>query len=105
KSRKMDRIPATGIYSVSVPGAVAGWFKLHQKYGKLPMARLLQPAIDYAENGYPVSEIISGQWRANANKLRQNPDAAAAYLPDGKAPEHGQIVKFPNLAKTLRTIA
>ena len=105
KSRKMDRIPSTGIYSVSVPGAVAGWFKLHGKYGKLPMSRILQPAIDYAENGYPVSEIIAGQWKANENKLKQNPEAAAAYLVDGKAPVQGQIMKFPNLAKTLRILA
>lgn len=104
-SRKMTRIPANGIYSVSVPGAVAGWFKLHDKYGKLPMSRLLEPAIYYAENGFPVSEIIAGQWKANENKLKQNPDAAAAYLIDGHAPVQGQIMKFPNLARTLRLIA
>src|SRR5690242_2266114 len=62
RSRGMDQIPLAGIHSVSVPGAVAGWFELHAKYGKLPMSRLLQPAIGYAENGFPVSEIIAGQW-------------------------------------------
>ena len=93
------------IQTVTVPGAVAGWFKLHERYGKLPMARLLEPAIEYAERGYPVSEIISGQWQANERKLGQNPAAATTYLKDGKAPRHGDIVRMPDLGESLRTLA
>src|SRR5215510_1876860 len=62
QSRGIQAVPTTGMQTVSVPGAVAGWFKLHEKYGKLPMQRLLAPAIQYAEEGFPVSEIIAGQW-------------------------------------------
>src|SRR5262245_64787455 len=57
RERKFTAIPATGMHSVSVPGAVAGWFKLHQRYGKLPMGRILAPAIEYADKGFPVSDI------------------------------------------------
>src|SRR6185369_10106623 len=62
KSRKLGDIPLHGIHSVTVPGAVAGWFKLHERYGRLPMSRILQPAIDYADQGFPVSDIIAVQW-------------------------------------------
>lgn len=104
KTRKFDDVPG-GIYSVSVPGAVAGWFKLHERYGKLPMSRLLAPAIGYAENGFPVSEIIAGQWQGSQNRLRQTPDAARTYLIEGRAPRHGEIFKNPELARSLRIIA
>jgi gamma-glutamyltranspeptidase / glutathione hydrolase len=105
RSRRMDHIPLSGMQSVSVPGAVAGWFKLHAKYGKLPMSRLLGPAIDYAEKGFPVSEIISGQWRRYETVLQQTADAAETYLINGHAPRHGEIFKNPSLARTLRLIA
>src|ERR1041385_8813051 len=83
RSRHLDDVPATGIYSVSVPGAVAGWFKLHQKYGKLPISRILAPAIEYAEKGFPVSDIIAGQWHTAEAKLRKTPDATRDLLLDG----------------------
>src|SRR5437867_1844923 len=105
RSRNLDFVPGEGIYSVSVPGAVAGWYKLHQKYGKLPMSRILAPAIDYAEKGFPVSDIIAGQWQGEEEKLRQTPDAARVLLIDGRAPRHGQPFKMPELARTLRQIA
>ncbi len=105
RSRSLSEIPLSGMHSVSVPGAVAGWFKLHGKYGKLPMARLLEPAIDYATNGFPVSEIIAGQWRRQETFLQQTPDAAQTYLHDGRAPRHGEIFKNPNLARSLRLLA
>ena len=107
----MDALAADGIerlsniQTVTVPGAVAGWFKLHERYGKLPMARLLEPAIEYAERGYPVSEIIVGQWQGSESKLRGNPAAAQMYLTDGEAPEHGDIVRMPDLGETLRVLA
>src|SRR2546425_5172075 len=105
RSRSLNDIPGTGMYSVSVPGAVAGWSKLHQKYGKLPISRLLAPAIEYAEKGFPVSEIIAGQWQGTEEKLRQTPDAARVLLINGRAPRHGEIFKMPELARSLRAIA
>ena len=105
RSRNLNDIPGTGMYSVSVPGAVAGWYKLHQKYGKLPISRLLAPAIEYAEKGFPVSEIIAGQWQGTEEKLRQTPDAARVLLINGRAPRHGEIFKMPELARSLRAIA
>lgn len=104
RSRNADRIP-DGICSVSVPGAVAGWFKLHQRYGRLPMARLLAPAIEYADNGFPVSEIIAGQWQRSEALLRKTADAARTYLIDGRAPLHGEVFMSPDLARSLKLIA
>src|SRR5436189_5233989 len=105
RSRNLNDIPGTGMYSVSVPGTVAGWYKLHQKYGKLPISRLLAPAIEYAEKGFPVSEIIAAQWQGTEEKLRQTPDAARVFLVNGRAPRHGEIFKMPELARSLRAIA
>jgi gamma-glutamyltranspeptidase/glutathione hydrolase len=103
--RNLRYVPVSGIHSVTVPGAVAGWFKLHQRYGKLPMSRLLEPAIDYAEQGFPVSDIIAAQWQRSQSRLRAIPDAAQDLLLDGRAPRHGDIVRFPKLARTLHQIA
>src|SRR5438552_12936312 len=105
RTRNLDFIPETGMHSVTVPGAVAGWFKLHQKYGKLPMSRILAPAIEYAEKGFPVSDIIAGQWHAAEAKLRKTPDATRDLLIDGRAPRQGEIFKMPELARTLKIIA
>jgi gamma-glutamyltranspeptidase/glutathione hydrolase len=105
RSRGMAQIPLSGMHSVSVPGAVAGWCKLHGKYGKLPMSRILAPAIEYAEKGFPVSEIIAGQWQRYEGVLQQTANAAQTYLIDGHAPRHGQIFKNPALARSLRLIA
>lgn len=102
-SRDMKQIPSD-IHSVSVPGAVAGWFKLHERYGKLPMSRILRPAIEYAEDGFFVSEIIAGQWADAVSKLRKNPHAMQTYLVDGRAPRHGELFRIPNLAQTFRLI-
>src|SRR5437870_12198158 len=76
RRRNLDDVPGTGIYSVSVPGAVAGWYKLQQKYGKLSMSRILAPAIEHAETGCPVSDISAGQWPGTEQELPQTPDAA-----------------------------
>jgi len=105
RSRGLDRVPPDGMHSVSVPGAVAGWFKLHQKYGKLPMTRLLHPAIMYAQDGFPVSEIIAGQWQRCEAALQRMPDASRTYLIEGKAPRHGQIFRNTELARSLKLLA
>ena len=93
------------MHSVTVPGVVDGWDALLSAYGTMPLSRLLVPAIDYAANGYAVSEIISGQWEAAAGKLAADPAAARTFLPRGRAPQPGEIFANPNLAATLRQIA
>jgi gamma-glutamyltranspeptidase/glutathione hydrolase len=105
RSRGLGEVPLLGMHSVSVPGAVAGWFALHDKYGRLPMSRLLAPAIGYARLGFPVSEIIAGQWQRQQEILRRSPDAARTYLVDGRAPRHGQLFHNPSLARSLQLIA
>jgi gamma-glutamyltranspeptidase/glutathione hydrolase len=105
KTRNLSDVPVFGMLSVTVPGAVAGWYKLHQRYGKLPMSRILAPAIEYAERGFPVSEIISGQWQHAQERLRATPDAARHALLDGRAPHHGEVFKMPELARSLKVIA
>src|SRR5215475_13858696 len=72
RSRNMRSIPLTGIHSVTVPGAIAGWYKLHGRYGKLPMSRILAPAIEYADKGFPVSDIIAAQWHRAEERLRSS---------------------------------
>src|SRR5437773_2703593 len=86
KARKLAHVPLFGMHSVTVPGAIAGWFKLHERYGKLPMSRILSPAIEYADKGFPVSDIIAAQWRRPEERLRATPDAARVLLRDGRAP-------------------
>ena len=104
-ARRLATIPASGVYSVTVPGVVDGWDALLSAYGTMPLSRLLVPAIDYAANGYAVSEIISGQWEGAAGKLAADPAAARTFLPRGRAPRPGEIFANPNLAATLQQIA
>ncbi len=101
----MDRIPGDGPLPVSVPGCVDGWFELHGKFGKLPMEELLEPAISYAENGFPVSEIIAAGMYANGLKLSKYPEFRKTYMPDGTMPVKGEVFKNPGLAGTLAKIA
>jgi gamma-glutamyltranspeptidase / glutathione hydrolase len=105
--RKLNRsnIPPRGPLPVSVPGAVDGWFELHGKFGKLPMKDLLQPAISYARNGFPVTEVIAEGWALNAKALKDYPNFAETYMPNGRAPAKGEIFRNPLLANTLSAIA
>ena len=98
-------IPKTGPLPVSVPGAVDGWFELHGKFGKLPMKELLQPAISYARNGFPVTEVIAEGWARNARVLSKYPNFSQVYMPNGHAPAKGEIFRNPQLADTLTAIA
>src|SRR5580765_8540179 len=102
--RGQTRMPGTGVLSVTVPGVVEGWSELLTKYGSVPMSRIVAPAIDYARNGYPVSEIISGQWKASERKLGGDPITAATFLPGGHPPLPGEIFANPRLAATLELI-
>jgi gamma-glutamyltranspeptidase / glutathione hydrolase len=99
--------PKRGWDSVTVPGAVAGWMSLHARYGKLPFADLLAPAIETAERGYAVPVIVQHKW-ANAAalpELTEQPGFAAAFLPHGRAPQVGERFAFPDAARSLRLIA
>lgn len=101
----MTRIPYLGPLSVTVPGAVDGWFELHGRYGRLPMAELLAPAIDYAEEGFPVTQFIADLWQDNVASRKDYPGVREVYMPGGAAPETGDVFRNPNLAKTYRLIA
>ena len=102
--RHEERIPGTGVLTVTVPGVVEGWSELLSKYGTVPMSRAVAPAIDYARNGYPVTEIISGQWSRSEPKLASDPLTAATFLPNGHHLRPGEIFANRNLALTLELI-
>jgi gamma-glutamyltranspeptidase/glutathione hydrolase len=97
-------MPAAGIHSVTVPGAVDGWAKMHQKFGKLPWKDLFQPAIAYAEEGFPVTEAIVEAWHESP-KLKSQEESARLFLPKGKPPLEGDIFRNPNLARAYRLLA
>jgi gamma-glutamyltranspeptidase/glutathione hydrolase len=105
REREMEQIPYLGPLSVSVPGAVDGWFELHGRYGRLPMSQILAPAIRYAEEGYPVTELIAWLWGRNAESRGEFPGFPETFLPDGRAPKKGEIFRNPALARTYRLIA
>lgn len=105
KSKGIDRMPGRGIYTVTVPGAVAGWEAMRAKFAKLPMSDLLAPAIFYAEHGFPVTEVDAGQWSAAARDLATEPNAAKTYLVNGRPPRAGEVFKNLDLAGSLRRIA
>jgi len=100
-----DAIPPYGPLPVSVPGAVDGWFELHDRFGRLPMKEILQPTIDYARNGHPVHETIAFYWALSVDRLKQYPGFLEQMSIDGRAPAKGEMWKNPNLANTLERIA
>ncbi len=104
----LDRMPAFGPLSVSVPGAVDGWFELHSRFGRLPMTEILAPAIEYANSGFPVSERIAHDWEENVRFFTAHaefPGFRETYMPGGKAPAKGDIFRNPRLAGTYTKIA
>jgi len=101
----MTSIPYLGPLSVSVPGAVDGWYELHGRYGKLPMDELLAPAIQYANEGFPVTEFIADLWQENVESRKDYAGVRSVYMPGGEAPKTGDVFKNPNLARTYRMIA
>jgi gamma-glutamyltranspeptidase/glutathione hydrolase len=100
-------MPAAGIHSVTVPGAVDGWAKMHQKFGKLPWKELFQPAIAYADEGFPVTEEIAEAWSSagTVKKLKGHEESARVFLPKGKVPVEGDVFRNPDLARVYRLIA
>jgi gamma-glutamyltranspeptidase/glutathione hydrolase len=105
KAKGISRMPHTGIDTVTVPGAVAGWNQLHQRFGKLPWKDVFQSAIFYAEKGYPVPDLIHGFWEDSASDLIADSESQRIFLPGGKPPAVGQIFQNPDLANALRAIA
>ena len=95
------KIPAYGPLPVSVPGCVDGWFALHGRFGSKEMKEILQPAIGYARDGFPVTELIAYYWAGGARALSRFPNVADVYMPGGNAPAKGEIFKKPSLANTL----
>ena len=101
REKGIKRIPSHGPLPVSVPGCVDGWFELHGRFGKLPMKKILAPAIRYAREGFPVSDLISYYWQGSANFLSRYEGFKETFTP---APKPGEIFKNPRLANTLEKI-
>jgi gamma-glutamyltranspeptidase/glutathione hydrolase len=100
-----NSIPAYGPLPVSVPGTVDGWYELHGKFGKLPMKSILAPAIRYAREGFPVSELIAYYLELSSKRFKDYPNFAETWMPNGHAPAKGDIFKNPSLANTYEKIA
>lgn len=94
-----------GIETVTVPGALAGWDALLKKYGTISLAQAVQPAIEYAENGFPVTPVIAGDWAGASQILLRDEGAKATFLPNGHAPQAGEWFRNPDLAASLREVA
>ena len=100
-----DAMPVRGWDTVTVPGCVAAWVELHQKFGKLPFKKLFERAIRYGREGFLVSPTIAGQWEKQVPELKDQPGFAKYFLPGGKAPRPGERFRFPEHAKALEQIA
>jgi gamma-glutamyltranspeptidase/glutathione hydrolase len=105
RSKGLASMPGSGIYSVTVPGAVAGWDAMRTRFGALPMSDILAPAIFYSANGFPVTDIVAAGWAGSTRKLSASDNAAKLYLVNGRAPKAGDVFKNPELAATLKLVA
>ena len=105
KKNGYKKIPAYGPLPVTVPGCVSGWFALHDKFGKLKMKEILKPAINYARNGFPMTELIAYYMNGSSKRLQKYPGFKETYMPNGHTPRKGEIFKNPDLANTLEKIA
>ena len=104
RERGLDRVPPYGPLPITVPGCVDGWFELHAKFGRLPMSEVLAPAVRYAREGFPVSELIAYYWGLSTERLGGYPNFAETFTVDGHAPRKGEIWRNPPLADTLERI-
>jgi gamma-glutamyltranspeptidase/glutathione hydrolase len=104
-TRQGHKTMPNGIQSVTVPGAVDGWAKMHERFGKLPWKDLFQAAIAYAEEGFPVTEDAQRYWSGSEGELRTQPETSRVYLPGGRAPNVGEVFKNPEMGRALRIIA
>lgn len=106
EKRDRESIPPYGVLPISVPGAVDGWFELHDRLGSMPMQDILAPSIDYAREGFPVSELIAYYWQIGARIHGDRPGAFKEEMTiDGRGPEKGEIMKRPTLADTYQLLA
>ncbi len=101
----LARIPSHGPLPVTVPGCVDGWFELHGRFGRLPMERIFEPAISYAREGFPVSELIAYYWEHSAPLLSGYAGFQETFMPGGRTPRQGEMFKNPHLADTYESIA
>ena len=104
KEKEYKSIPTTGPLPVSVPGCVDGWFTIHERFGTMPMEKIMAPAIKYAREGFPVTEVI-GYYLQSGARLARYPGFKEIYMPDGRMPRKGEVFKNPYLANTLEKIA
>jgi gamma-glutamyltranspeptidase/glutathione hydrolase len=105
KEKGLEKIPAFGPLPVSVPGTVDGWFTMHKKFGKLEMKEILNPTIQYARNGFPLTELIQYYWALTARRFKDYPNFNDVYTKNGVPPEKGELMTNPYLANTLELIA
>jgi gamma-glutamyltranspeptidase/glutathione hydrolase len=106
RAKGITTMPQSGIDSVTVPGVVDGWSRLHDRFGKLSWSELFQPAIFFAEHGFPVTEVIHDYyWKASREILLSNPESRRVFLPGDNVPKTGQVFRNPDVARALRLIA
>ena len=105
KERGLTKMPDRGVYSITVPGALAGWYEAQNLYGKLRFDEVLEPAIVYAQDGFPVTEVIAGEWKTQEDVLIKNKGAAETFLINGKAPKPGEVFRNSALAAAFIKIA
>ncbi|MFW5941792.1 MAG: gamma-glutamyltransferase [Chloroflexota bacterium] len=105
RAQGYDTMPERGAIPVTVPGSVRGWEAAMQRFGSLDLAQVLRPAMEYARDGFPVSEIIAGHWRASETLMSRHPVSHRVWLPGGHAPRPGHIFRNPDFARTLQQIA
>jgi gamma-glutamyltranspeptidase / glutathione hydrolase len=103
--RGHTHMPTRGVETITVPGALAGWNALLEKYGTITLAQAVQPAIRYAENGFPVTPVIAGDWAPEHRILAADPGASATFLVNGETPKAGDWFRNPDIAATFRQIA
>ena len=104
-AKNLEQIPPYGPLPVTVPGAVAGWKELHNKFGSLPFENLFEEAIDYSENGFPVTEVVAYYLDLSAERFSSYPNFKEVWMPKGKTPSKGDVFKNPQLASTYKKIA
>jgi gamma-glutamyltranspeptidase/glutathione hydrolase len=100
----LAQAPKRGVDAITVPGVVAGWAALHERYGKLPFSDLMVPAIEIAERGYAVPPVVAQKWAAAVPELKDQPGFAHTFMPNGRAPNVGERFVFKDVAQTLRKI-
>ena len=105
KQKGITHMPGQGIFSVTVPGCVRGWEALHKKFGKLPWADLFQPAIYYAQNGFPVTEVVETYWRTEKAALEKDANGKRVFLINGETPKVGEVFRNPEYARALELVA